>query len=75
MGEAWLVPVDKCFCMESVYGAFNYTGAFFWPFAKKITITSISMKNDHFVDFFISFHVGLTYLELFYHTKCFFLQF
>ena len=53
---------------SSVQGAFNYTGAFFWPFAEKITVTSISMPNDHFVDFFISFHVGLTYLELFYYN-------
>jgi hypothetical protein len=28
--------------MVGSYGAFNFTEPFFWPFPKKITITSIS---------------------------------
>jgi hypothetical protein len=41
--------------INSNYGAFNYTGAFFWPFAEKITVASISMKNYQVVPFFIIF--------------------
>jgi hypothetical protein len=58
----------------SPYGAFNYTGDFFWPFPKKITVASISMTNYQDA-LFHNFHVGSTYPELFYYTKCFFFRF
>ena len=67
--------IVKLLLLQKGYGALNSTGAFFWPFVKKITVASISMKNYQVVPFLIIFHVGLTYQELFYYKIFFFLQF
>ena len=48
---------------------------FLLAICEKITVASISLKNYQVVPFFIIFHAGLTCLEVFYYTKCFFLQF
>ena len=71
------IQTGKCNTNLSLneYGAFNFTGTFFWLFPKKITNRLNFVKNNQVIDFLSISYVGLTYPQIFIHTKCIFCWF